>query len=91
MSHRIDLGEKLDHAALNGLHGQLTAALGTPVQLDGGRVRLLGGLCAQLLVAASRQWAKDGQRFDIIPSGPMHDDIRRLGLEKDLLTQDLAS
>ena len=89
MRHRIDLGEKLDTPGLTDLRKRLTEALGHPVELDGGNLRLLGGLCAQLLVAARHRWERDGLDFELLPSQAMRDDIRRLGLEAQLLTQDV--
>lgn len=87
MRHRIDLGDKLDMSGLTLLRSRLTEALGRPVELDGRNLRFLGGLCAQLLVAAQHRWERDGLGFDLLPSQAMRDDIRRLGLESQLLTQ----
>ena len=88
MTQQIILAEKLDHAGLDGLHGQLHQALGQPVELDGRMVRIVGGLSAQLLLAAVRRWRSDGLDFDIQPSEPMRDDLRRLGLEDEIFMQD---
>ncbi|GHF48902.1 STAS domain-containing protein [Seohaeicola zhoushanensis] len=88
MTLRIDLGEKLDTAAVPALQAQLRQATGQPVQLEGGNLRLLGGLAAQMLLAAACRWERDGHRFEIHPSEALCDDLRRFGLDAVLLTQE---
>lgn len=91
MSDMIALDEKLDLGAAAALTETLTARLGAPVALDGSRVRGLGGLCAQVLLAAARRWRTDGQAFALHPSEPMMADLRRLGLAQEILHQDSPS
>lgn len=84
MNCKIELGEKLDTASVPALCEKIRLASGQPVSLDGTRLRVLGGLAAQALVAASRRWQAEGHAFDVSASLPMLDDLRRLGLETDI-------
>ena len=91
MSITVELAEKLDQAAAASLHAELTAQIGQPISIDGRKVRLVGGLAAQVLLAASRRWDADGIDFELLTSEPMQSDLLRLGLGDDLLTQETQS
>ena len=84
MNRKIDLGEKLDTASVPALFEQLGQVTGQPVSLDGTRLKVLGGLAAQVLVAASRRWQSEGHSFAVGASQAMMDDLRRLNLEADI-------
>ena len=59
------LPEMLDLNAAEPLRQALVEHRGRPLVLDGSQVSRLGGLCLQVLVAAQKTWAKDGQAFRI--------------------------
>lgn len=81
----IVLAEKPDHGAAVDLAGALRSKLGQPVRLDGSRVRGIGGLGAQVLLAAVRRWRADGQPIDIATSEQMLGDLQRMGLADEIL------
>jgi len=88
MSEQIELAEKLDGAAVRSLQEALCAARGSPVVLDGGNVRVLGGLCAQLLLAAAQQWRAENLAFTLHKSDAVAADLSRLGMAAEFMTQD---
>ena len=88
MAERIVLGERLDSAAARTLLSALQKWQGGDIELDGGSVRGIGGLAAQILLAASRACKSEGAAFRIIASEPMRNDLERLGLEEELLAQE---
>ena len=81
MTTPLELPEKLDHAACAQLLKDIRARLNQPLVLDGCRVRGIGGLCAQVLLAAARAWAEEGHDFELRASEPMAADLERLGLD----------
>ena len=85
MTDAIPLAPKLDHGAAAPLHALLLGHCGRPVHLDGTSVRGIGGLCAQVLLAAARRWEMDGQTWQIEASEAMQGDLRRLGLAREIL------
>lgn len=91
MTEIMKLVEKLDRGAAPDLKQQLAARVGAPVEIDGTQVRIIGGLCAQVLTAAARKWAEDGQSFALRASEPMLADLERLGLQGDLIIQETQS
>ena len=55
----------LDLRAAAGLKADLLALRGRPATLDASAVERLGGLCLQVLLAARKTWAKDGQTLTL--------------------------
>lgn len=68
MSAVIVLAANLDIQQAEPLKADLLALRGTPVAVDASGVERLGGLCLQVLLAARKTWAADGQGFDIAPA-----------------------
>ncbi len=68
----------LDLAAAAPLLETLKARQGTPVTLQAGEVRRLGGQCLQVLLAAHRRWADDGQAWRIADPSPAFSDALAL-------------
>ena len=87
MSENILLPEKLDQAAAPELYASLAKVSGHSVNLDGRAVRGLGGLCGQILVAASKKWEADGKQLTSTCSDPMKDDLKRLGLDMEFVAE----
>lgn len=91
MTAPVNLDEKLDHAAAAPLRADLLARAGADICLDGRAVRGLGGLCAQVLLAAARLWRANGQAFEIQTSDAMLADLQRLGIAQELTIRDSQS
>ena len=67
----------LDLSAAASLRTALTAARGAPLEIDGGDVDRLGGLCLQVLLSAKATWAADGYDLRIVnPSAAMSEAVR---------------
>ena len=66
----LALAPVLDVTAAGPLREQLLALRGGPVDLDASAVERLGGLCLQVLMAARRTWATDGQPLRLGPASP---------------------
>ncbi|ADO42903.1 STAS domain-containing protein [Ketogulonicigenium vulgare] len=62
----IALPETIDRSAARALADHILQHRGGPVQLDAGAVTRIGGLGAEVLLAAQRQWQVDGQDLQII-------------------------
>ncbi len=70
----------LDIAAVAPLCEQLLALRGAPLRLDGSGVERLGGLGLQVLLAACRTWAEDGQPIQLAaPSPALADQLAAFG------------
>lgn len=66
----VALAPVLDVTAAGPLREQLLALRGGPVELDASAVERLGGLCLQVLMAARRTWAADGQALSLTAASP---------------------
>lgn len=85
MTQTIQLSANLDVLASAPLKAALVAARGAPVSLDASDVQRFGGLCLQVLLAARRQWASDGARFEIVrTSAAFLEQARLLGATEAL-------
>jgi chemotaxis protein CheX len=67
------LAENLDLSAAGPLHGDLSRLRGHAVTVDAANVERLGALCLQVLLAAARAWAADGQPFTVAASSASFD------------------
>ena len=66
MTATVVLAPVLDLRAAEPLKGELLAARGQALTLDGSAVERLGGLCLQLLLSAIRTWRADGQALTFV-------------------------
>ena len=66
MTATVVLAPVLDLRAAEPLKGELLAARGQPLTLDGSAVERLGGLCLQVLLSAVRTWRADGQALTFV-------------------------
>ncbi|SEA75696.1 STAS domain-containing protein [Rubrimonas cliftonensis] len=84
---RLALPDVLDSAAAPGLADSFRTVRGAAVTVDGGAVKRLGGLCAQVLLSAAASWRADGSELNLEnPSEEMTDALRLMGLEPASLT-----
>jgi chemotaxis protein CheX len=74
----LTLDAILDLKAAGPLKAALLERRGTPLSLDASGVQRLGGLCLQVLLAAERAWASDGQRLEIAPRSAAFDEALTL-------------
>jgi chemotaxis protein CheX len=70
----LHLDAVLDLKAAGPLKAALLERRGEALQVDASQVQRLGGLCLQLLLAARRSWADDGQPLSITPRSQAFDD-----------------
>lgn len=81
------LVQSLDLSAAAPLWFSLVGLRGAPIDLDASGVERLGGLCAQVLLAAQAGWRADGVAFRIQnPSATFVDSARLMAVEQ-LLSQ----
>ena len=74
------LPEMLDLRAAAPLAAELMARRGLDTELDGSRVRKLGGQCLQVLLSAQACWHAEGLRFHVVvPSSDFIDGMDLLG------------
>jgi anti-anti-sigma regulatory factor len=84
----LELPAVLDLTAAAALHATLLAHRGTPLALDAGAVKRLGGQCLQLLISANRTWAADGVPLRIAATSDAFErDLGLMGLSCDELLQ----
>lgn len=74
----MQLAPNLDLRAASGLHAEIVAARGTPLHIDASQVERLGGLCAQVLLAAQSAWHAEGNAFSIDNASEAFNDAARL-------------
>lgn len=77
---QIELPEKLDTGFAGALRDLLVAAPAAGARLDGGKVRMVGALCAQVLAAARAAAGAGGAPVACDMSDQMAEDLRLLGL-----------
>ena len=70
----VQLEAVLDLGAAERLHAQLMGLRGQPIDIDASKVERLGGLCLQVLLAARKSWAADGQDVQLSASSPAFED-----------------
>lgn len=80
MTIEIELAQKLDQAAVEQLMATLKSNAGQPVHLNASDTKGMGGLAAQVMLAASRKWRRDGVSFETSFSEAVEADLSRLGL-----------
>jgi chemotaxis protein CheX len=84
---RLALPATLSSAAAPELLERLLALRGSPLELQAGEVRKLGGQCAQVLMSAALTWRTDGCALRIVePSDEFGEALRLLGLSLDSVT-----
>ena len=66
MTVTIKLRERLDFGVAPDLKAELLAQAGNDVQMDASDVAHLGTLCLQIMIAASQDWARNGQKISLI-------------------------
>ncbi len=77
----VSLAAVLDLNAAGPLAEQLRARRGAPLALDGSVVERLGGQCLQVLLAAQKTWAADGQPFRLAtPSSSLAEALATFGV-----------
>lgn len=85
MSERFSLPARLDSSGAAALVPALLAQRGKPLTLDAGGVEVIGARALEVLVAAGRQWALDGQPLQIdAPSERFGAVCATLGLRPDM-------
>ncbi|WBU61226.1 STAS domain-containing protein [Paracoccus albus] len=85
MSAGVTLAERLDLVAARPLARQISA-IGGDLRLDASRVTFLGGLCLQIILAASQQCRSRGSDFEIVDaSAQFADAIREFGVDQEKL------
>lgn len=66
MTVTIKLRERLDFGVAPDLKAEFLAQVGNDVQIDASDVTHLGTLCLQIMIAASQDWALNGQKFSMV-------------------------
>ena len=91
MTLTLALPGLLDFDAARDLHTALSERRTEDLTIDGSGVTALGGLAAQVLVAAARDWRASGRSFVMIASRDLHDDLQRLGLIGEFTIKEATS
>ena len=83
----LPLPARLDAAATADLRQALLVRRGQPLELQAGDVERVSTPAVQVLLAAARTWAADGQAFRLADAAPaLQDAARCLGLSLDAFT-----
>ncbi len=61
----ITLPKRLDFCAAPDLKAEIIGQVGNNLQIDASGVTHMGTLCLQVLIAASKDWARNGLKFDL--------------------------
>lgn len=84
----LDLDEKLDLRAAGELAKAIASHRGGDLTLEAGAVRQIGALSAQVIRAAARSWAEDGQTLSLQSvSNDLADQLGLLGFTAETITQ----
>jgi len=65
MTAVITLDGRLDFAAAPELKAEILGHIGHDLEINASGVAHLGTLCLQVLIAASKEWASTGQKFNL--------------------------
>ena len=88
-SHTIELTSKLDSATAVDLRTEILSHKGHDLTIGADEVDLLGGRCAEVLVAAFSLWQKDGNKIEIQDgSDTFWMDAELLGIAENLRAAD---
>lgn len=80
----ISLPAKADTSAAEGLLSEVLSARGGPLRIDATGCRSIGGLCANVLVAAALSWRTDHHLFELTGEAGLIEDLDLLGV-RDIL------
>lgn len=84
MTEHFILPDRLDSSAAPALLASLRERIGRPLALDASGVEVIGALALEVIVAAGRQWERDGQPLTVIdPSARFTSACAVLGLRDD--------
>lgn len=85
----VELKSKLDSGSAQDLRNEILSHKGHDIQIDANEVDLLGGRCAEVIVAAFNQWKHDGNSIAIKDgSDTFWSDAQLLGIEENLRAAD---
>ena len=85
----VELKSKLESASAQDLRNEILSHKGNDIQIDANEVDLLGGRCAEVLVAAFNQWEHDGKSIAIKDgSDSFWSDAQLLGIEQNFRAAD---
>lgn len=85
MPHSLRLPPRLNSQAAGDLYDSLVTLTGQEVDLDASHVTSIGGMAAQVLLAAQSQWKRQGVAFRIVEiSGDFKTAMADLGLGEQL-------
>lgn len=80
----LKLSPVLDLNEASVLHGRLLEMRGSPIEIDASGVERVGVQCAQVLVAALRNWQADGIEFSLAErSDAFNKTLKLIGIEID--------
>lgn len=80
----LKLSPVLDLNEASVLHGKLLELRGEPIVIDASGVERVGVQCVQVLVAALRNWQKDGKAFSVTDASDAFDKtLKLIGIEID--------
>lgn len=92
MTNTISLPPVLDLAAAAALKAEIEARLGAPLDVDAANVERVGGLCLQILLAASAACGRPDLGFRVVnASQAFRDDVKLMGADRLLPTADDGS
>ena len=92
MTNTLSLPAVLDLAAATSLKADLEARLGAPLDVDAANVERVGGLCLQILLAASTASGRADLGFRIVnASQAFRDDVKLMGADGLLAPRDDGS
>jgi len=87
MTAVVKLQGRLDFGAAPELKAEIIGQIGNDLDVDASNVSHMGTLCLQILIAASNDWAKSGQKFNLIsPSDTCLTQLSLHGFSPDTLS-----
>lgn len=91
MARQLELPAELNIRTVRGLHAEFSAALDEGLELSAAKVRMVGGLGVQLLLAAKAECERRGAALTIVePSEAFQECLRTLGADETFLREEIA-